>query len=217
MMNIMSEQTISANLNKLLKLHGDLSLSDLARETHIPQPTLHHILEGKTKKPRRQALEALAKFFAITIPELTGAIPLSPAIPEVIKHSLKISTVPLITWQMAKDWGKDKSDLSKFDEIILDKQVSKNSFALRLDDANMEPLFQEKSILIFDPEKLPKHRDFVLVNLNKLEVVKFNRLFVDGNHRYLKQEKMDGNADLTKIHPTNDRIIGTLIEARMMF
>src|SRR3990167_2099088 len=112
----MSKQTIGDNLQQLLKLHGDLSLSDLARETKIPQPTLHHIIEGKTKKPRRHALEALANFFSITVPQLTGAIPFSFPIPEAIKQSLKISTIPLIDWNLAKDWENHKNNYSKFDQ-----------------------------------------------------------------------------------------------------
>src|SRR3990167_10291109 len=121
----MSKQAIGDNVQQLLKLHGDLSLSDLARETQIPQPTLHHIIEGKTKKPRRQALEALANFFSISIAQLTGAIPLSPTIPDAIKDTLKISTVPLIDWGSAKDWSRDKIATSKFDEGILYKQADK--------------------------------------------------------------------------------------------
>lgn len=213
----MTEQSIGENLQKLLKLHGDLSLSDLARETQIPQPTLHHIMEGKTKKPRRQALEALANFFSISIPQLTGAIPLSPTIPDSIKDTLKISTVPLITWELAKDWNRDNHDLSKFDEVILDKQVDKNAFAVQLQDSSMEPLFQEKSILIFDPTKNPKERDFVLVYISKTNSILFNRLFVDNKNFYIKQERQDGNADLIKLTPSKDHIIATLIEARLQF
>lgn len=213
----MTEQSIGENLQKLLKLHGDLSLSDLAKETQIPQPTLHHIIEGKTKKPRRQALEALANFFSISIPQLTGAIPLSPTIPDTIKDTLKISTVPLITWELAKDWKRENYDLSKFDEIILDKQIDKNAFALQLQDSSMEPLFQEKSILIFDPSKKANERDFVLVYLFKSNTIKFNRLFVDRNNFYVKQEKKDGNAELIKLSQPDDHIIATLIEARLHF
>lgn len=212
----MAEQTIGENLQTLLKLRGDLSLSDLARETQIPQPTLHHIIEGKTKKPRRQALEAIANFFSISVPQLTGAIPLS-AIPEALKDTLKISTVPLITWELAKNWDRSKNDISRFTEIILDKQVNKNTFALQLQDSSLEPLFQDKSILIFDPSKKANERDFVLVYLSKLDIVMFNRLFIEGKNFYLKQDKKDGNAELVKLSFPNDRIIATLIEARLQF
>lgn len=213
----MSEQTIGDNLLRLIKLHGDLSLSDLARETQIPQPTLHHIIDGKTKKPRRQALESLANFFSISVPQLTGAIPLSPTIPDAIKDSLKISTVPLIEWNLAKNWERDKNDISKFSEIILEKQVAKNAFALQMQDARMEPLFQEKSILIFDPSKTPKERDFVLVYFSKTDSLVFNRLFMDGEKFYIKQDKKNGDAELIKLNLQTDEIIATLIEARLQF
>jgi len=217
MRQVMTEQTIGSNLQRLLKLHGDLSLSDLARETQIPQPTLHHIIDGKTKKPRRQALQALANFFSISIPQLTGAIPLTPTIPDAIKDSLKISTVPLIDWNLAKDWQRDNQDLSTFAEIILEKKINKNAFALQLNHSDMEPLFQENSILIFDPAKTVKERDFVLVYLSKSASIAFNRLFIDGKNFYIKQEKKNGDAELIKLNLSNDKIIATLIEARLQF
>ena len=213
----MGKQAINANLQKLLKLHGDLSLSDLARKIKVPQPTLHHILEGKTKKPRRRALEALAAFFSISVSQLIGVIPLSSTIPDAIKDSLKISTVPLITWDLVKNWKNSKNDLVKFNKIILEKQVDKNSFALQLQDSNMEPLFQEKSILIFDPSKKPKERDFVLAYFIEADHLIFNRLFIDGKHFYIKREKKDGNAELIKLNLQKDIIVATLIEARLQF
>ncbi|OGV36958.1 MAG: transcriptional regulator [Legionellales bacterium RIFCSPHIGHO2_12_FULL_35_11] len=213
----MSKQAIGDNVQQLLKLYGDLSLSDLARETQIPQPTLHHIIEGKTKKPRRQALEALANFFSISIPQLTGTIPLSIPIPEAIKKSLKISTIPLIDWNLAKSWKSNKNDLSKFDQIILEKQVDKNAFALQLQNSNLEPLFQEKSLLIFDPSKISRERDFVLVYFSKIDLICFNRLFIEEKNIYIKQDKKNGNAELIKINGPNDKIIATLIEARLQF
>ena len=214
---MIDEQTIGDNLLQLIKLHGDLSLSDLARKTQIPQPTLHHILDGTTKKPRKQALEALANFFSISVLQLTGALPLSPIIPDVIKNSLKISTVPLIDWDLAKNWAKDKHNITNFDEIILEKQVDKNAFALTMRDTSMEPMFQEKSILIFDPSKKPKERDFVIVYFSQSNIIMFNRLFIDGNNYYIKQDKANGDADLIKLNFPSDKIIATLIEARLHF
>ncbi len=211
------KQTISENLQRLLKLHGDLSLSDLARETNIPQPTLHHIVEGKTKRPRRQALTALADFFSISISQLTGAISLSPIFSEKIKSSLKISTVPIIPWDHAKEWKRAKNNLLKFDEVILNHLIDENAFALKLSDSHMEPLFQEQSILIFDPSKTAKDRDFVLIYIKKLDLVIFNRLFVDHSKYYLKQDKKNGDANLIKLNFLHDKIVATLVEARLQF
>lgn len=213
----MSEQTISHNLQTLLKLRGDITLSDLARETGVPQPTLHHIVEGRTKKPRRQALESLATYFSVSVPQLVGTLPLLPNIPDAIKESLKISTIPLIDWELAKNWNRDSYDSIQFREIILEKETGKNTFALELQDTSMEPLFLEKSILIFDPTKSPKERDFVLVYLAKSNAVTFNRLFIDGKNLYLKQDKHNGDAELRKLNIPKDRIIATLIQARLEF
>jgi len=165
----------------------------------------------------QQALIALAHFFSISISELTGEIPLAPTIPESIKDSLKISTVPLIDWDYAKNWTEDQKALVQFDEIILERSINKNAFALQLQSSNMEPLFQEKSILIFDPSKTYKDRDFVLVYLKKTDSLIFNRLFVEGKNIYIKLDKNNGDADLIKLHLLEDKIIATLVEARLRF
>lgn len=213
----MSEQTISHNLKTLLKLRGDITLSDLARETGVPQPTLHHIVEGRTKKPRRQALESLARYFAISVPQLIGTLPLSPNMLAPFKESLKISTIPLIDWKLAKDWNRDDYDCTQFREIIVEKEKDKNTFALELQDSSMEPLLLEKSLLIFDPTRVPKDRDFVLAYLAKSNSVLFKRLFIDGKHFYLIKEKNNGDAELLKLNIPKDRIIATLIQARVEF
>lgn len=213
----MTEQTISNNLQLLLKLQGDLSLSDLARETGIPQPTLHHILEGKTKTPRKNALQKLASFFSVSIPQLMGELPLSPIIPKTIKESFKISTIPVIDWDLAKNWDKFQKDHKQFDEIIIEREINEGCFALLLNNASMEPVFHENSILIFDPSKIPKERDFILAYLSKSNSVVFNRLFVDDKNYFLKQDKSDGDAELIKLHIPSDQLIATLIEARQKF
>jgi transcriptional regulator with XRE-family HTH domain len=213
----MGKQSISEVLQMLLRVNGDLNPTDLAKETGVPQPTIHHILEGKTKKPRQTTLKSLADFFSISISQLTGVIPLSLNIPSTIKDSLRISTVPLINWELAKAWERNKNDLSKYKEILIEKQVDENAFALQLLDSKMEPLFQESSILIFDPSKKATERDFVLVYLSKSDSIIFNRLFIDGKNYYIKKDKKNGDAELIKLDFPDDKCIATLIESRLSF
>jgi transcriptional regulator with XRE-family HTH domain len=210
-------ETISENLKTLLTLDGNLSTSELARKTNIPQPTLHRIIEGKTKNPRKEALHALAKFFSISVPQLIGTIPLSSNIPNIIKDKLKISTIPLIDWDSAKDWKHGQTQKSNHEEVIINKMIGSNAFALTLSGTEMEPLFQNKSILIFDPSKVAKERDFVLVYLDNLNTLIFNRLFIDDKNYYIKKEKKNGDADLFKLNFPKDKLIATLIESRMAF
>lgn len=212
---MIDEVKIGSNLQHLMKLHGGISVSELARQTRIPQPTLHHILDGTTKKPRKEALEALSNFFSVSIPQLMGFLPLAPVIPNVIKESLKITTVPLISWEALKRWPEIK--VKSEQDILLERKVDTNAFALKMKDSSMEPLFPEQSLLIFDPGKKPKHREFVIVHFSQTDNIIFNRLFIDGYELFIKQDLGDGNAKLLKIKSGIDRMIAALIEVRLLF
>lgn len=63
--------TLSKNLRYLMDIKY-LSEIDLARLAKIPQPTIHHILSGFTKKPRRKTLETIANALSVSINELIG-------------------------------------------------------------------------------------------------------------------------------------------------
>ncbi|AUH71122.1 LexA family protein [Legionella sainthelensi] len=213
----MTEMTLSNNLQQLMRIHGNISVSELARLTGIPQPTIHHILTGSTKNPRKKALEELSRYFSVSINELIGQEPLPAVIPDVVKENLQISTIPVIEWESLKTWPLEIVKTQDTQEILIDKKIDKNSFALVMPDASMEPLFQQNSLLIFDSGKTPKDRDFVIVFLAKDGLVAFNRLFIENNSFYLRQGLEDGNIKLTKIDKPNDQILGTLIEARIQY
>jgi SOS-response transcriptional repressor LexA len=213
----MSGMTLSNNLQQLMRIHGNISVSELARLTALPQPTIHHILTGSTKNPRKKALEVLSGFFSISINQLVGQEQLPAIIPDNVKEDLKISTIPIIEWDTLKEWPLLVNKIPLTREILMDKQLSKNSFALVMPDASMEPLFQQNTLLIFDSGKPPKDRDFVIARLHRENIVVFNRLFTENNINYLKQGLEDGNFRLTKLDEENDRIIGTLVEARTLY
>ncbi len=214
---LMTEMTLSNNLQQLMRIHGNISVSELARLTGIPQPTIHHILTGSTRNPRKKALEELSRYFSVSINELTGQEPLPAVIPDAVKENLQISTIPVIEWDSLKKWPSETVKTHDTQEILIDKKIDNNSFALVMPDASMEPLFQQNSLLIFDSGKTPKDRDFVIVYLSKEDRVAFNRLFIENNTSYLRQGLEDGSLKLTKLDKPNDRILGTLIEARIQY
>lgn len=210
----MPEQTISGILEYLIKLHG-ISILELSKKTKIPQPTLHHILSGETKNPRKQALNALADFFSITIEQLKGKA-LLPKVPTALKESLNISTVPIIEWHEIKALFLGKLVKTELKEVILDKNIGPHSFALNMKDASMQPLIPENSLLIFDTNKVVKDRDMVIVLLNKNDIL-FNRLFIDGPDFYIKHHINDIETSLLKLRNGIDKIIASLIEVRLQF
>ena len=213
----MSTMTLSSNLEQLMRIHGNLSVSDLARATNLPQPTLHHILSGSTKKPRKNALEGLANFFSVSIQQLIGEESLPNIIPEVIKEDLRLRTIPIIEWDALKNWPQSSITNAHLKEILLDREVADNSFALVMQDASMEPLFPQNALLIFDLGKTPIDRDFVIAHVGRDDRILFNRLFNDNNENYIKQNLEDGDAKLIKLDSNADRIIGTLIEVRVQY
>lgn len=208
---------IKENLKILLRAQGNLTLTELSRKTLIPQPTLHHIIEGKTKSPRKHILEILAGFFSVSVKQLTGENPLPLKIPETIKKNYNIVTIPLLSWKDVITWKKDDYRLITSENVIFSKSIEGGSFALQLNHSGMEPLFRENSILIFEAEKKPKDRDFVLVYMKRLNNLFFNRLFIEDNAMFIKKETINLDAQLMKIDPIEDRIIATLIEARLPF
>ncbi|STX29684.1 HTH-type transcriptional regulator [Legionella beliardensis] len=211
----MSNSPISDNLSKLLKIHHELSLSELARQTNIPQPTLHHLLNGTTKRPRRKVLESLANYFNISIAQLIGQASLYDSIPEEVKQSFSITTIPVISWDMIENWPNNRQEVGQFGEIIFTKELGKNSFALIVQNGNVS-LFPDNSILIFDSQKELKDREFVIVYSPKNGKVLVNRLFIEKSDYFIKQEQPNGDMKLIKLNLDSDRVLGSLIEARLV-
>lgn len=208
-------QNLSQNLKYLLRVHNGLSILELAKQTQIPQPTLHHIINGETKKPRSNVLEVLANFFYVSVDQLTGVKPL-PVIPHALKEDLKISTIPIIDWDSLGSSHPANVAHDSRQEIILDKRVDAGSFALILQNSDHEPLFPNKSLLLFNPTKVPKDRDFVLVNLKEQNRIIFNRIFYIDLNKYIKENEIGGKVQLIKIKP-EDKIIACLFEVRLKF
>ena len=212
---LMTTMKLSNNLQQLMRIHGNTSVSELARLTGIPQPTIHHILTGSTKNPRKKALEELSRFFSISVEQLIGNEPLPMVIPDGVKKDLQISTIPIVGWDLLKNWPASKADIKENQEILLNKTVANDSFALIIPNDSMLPRFQQNTLLIFDSGKTPKDRDFVIVHLSKGNTIEFNRLFHENNAFYLRHDLGDGNLQLTKLDPSHDRILGILIEERI--
>jgi len=213
-------ENLRDTLKRLMRLHGKLNLSELARETQIPQPTLHHIVSGSTKNPRRMQLEKLADYFSVSIKELLGIEPLTSMLPEKLQEELNLNMIPLITWSDLRYWSHSTPNNMRKRYIVANDETSKNAFAIEL-ERNFKPnqLFPKSSIVIFDPEKDPKDRDFVLVYFKELDRVILVQMQIKKGHTYLKRfddaEFADRLIPLRKYH--NDQVMATVVESRIRF
>ncbi|WP_374979034.1 S24 family peptidase [Pseudomonas solani] len=65
-------------IRELMAARG-LTEAELSRRSGVPQPTVHRILKGESRSPRRDSINALSKALGTTAEVLWGEIPMSMA------------------------------------------------------------------------------------------------------------------------------------------
>jgi hypothetical protein len=106
---------------------------------------------------------------------------------------------------------------SLIDKIAFSGKISDNSYATITQDSAMEPLFPRNSLLIFDPERIPKDRSYVLAELHDSNLLVFRQLLLDADQKYLKPLNPDLNIFKMRLLSEEDKIIATLVEARQIY
>jgi len=198
---------------------ANITCTELARRTEIPQPTLHRILTGATRSPRGESLRPLANYFSITINQLLGDNPLpKDRIPGT--HNLNVTgwqSIPIITWEQASQWPKAKEELhgTKWDKwTTTELAASSDTYSLIMTGDAMAPRFMEGTILIVNPTLEPKDRDFVVVRLKGQNSVTFKQLLLDGNDKYLKPLNPEFQTQLLE---KGYKFMGVMIQAKMNY
>lgn len=189
--------------------------SQVARETNIPKQTLSRMISGKSPNPHHKNLEPLADYFNVSVGQLKGKEQLpTDAVDITLPNSKpKAKSIPLRNWN---ELNNIKDENSK-EEIFVSHNLSDHSFAVPMLDTSMEPLFRKGSVLILDPNKNYSDRSFLLVKLASVEQVIFRQLLIDAEHHYLKALSPDFDAFPMRLLDEEDKIIGTLVEARQIF
>lgn len=102
---------------------------------------------------------------------------------------LQSKTLPIISWVQAGQWNEvvDTHPSGQSDEYIsVMAKVGSHAFALKVRGDSMEPEFPDKSIIIVDPEREPRHGSYVVVRLDEEMEATFKQLILDGSRKYLK-------------------------------
>lgn len=203
-------------LKKLL-FNRDMKPIDLSREVSIPAPTIHRLITGKTTRPYKTSLEPIAAFFSISVEQLVGEQPIPDTKPSMLDANIPtdITQIPLIPWN---DLPHLRSiHTNNLITIPFAGLINSSAFATIMPDSSMEPLFSNDCILIFDPQISHKDRSYVLVHLEEPGMFVFRQLLIDSNDMYLKPLNPDLTTFRMKLIGENDKIIGTLIEARQCY
>lgn len=178
------------------------SKSWLAEEIGVSKQALNYILMHSSKKK--------------CINEIALALGVNPEWLKTGKGSFVLNLqsrddVVFIPLMSIETIASKRSDTKS--TLAVSATYAADCFAVILDNDSMEPLFTEGSILIVDPTKKPKNRDFVLFSVPGSADVYFRQCFKEGQDYYFK-------AVASMYETLKHREItlhGTLVESRHRF
>jgi SOS-response transcriptional repressor LexA len=192
---------------------------DLAREVNIPPPTIHRLITGKSTRPYKSSLQPIADYFSMRVEQLVGEEPLQNEKDADIDKNKNLSPsihyIPLIPWESLHTIFNSEKNV--YEKLPFIGEISDNGCATIMQDSSMEPVFAGGSLLIFEPLKLPKDRSYILVQLHDNNLFVFRQLLIDVDHKYLKPLNPDLNAFKMRLLSDEDKIVGTLVEARQIY
>ncbi len=200
----MKNTRIAQILNRLMA-DKKIRVAELARRINLPQPTIHRIATGMCEHPHLSSLQPIADFFSLNIEQLKGHEP--------IPWLDRTSKVPLLTWDEVILWPK-KNDRQNSEFILTDAALGKFGFAVKIEDASMDPVFPKNTVLIADSEKQAKDRSYVIAKLANHPKAIFRQLLMDAGDRYLKPLSPDFEQyRMTRLN-SNDKILSVVVQAK---
>ena len=199
----MKETKISQILSRLM-MEKKIRVAELARLVNVPQPTVHRIATGACEHPHLASLKPLADFFSITVDQLKGFEP--------ILELERVAKIPLLAWEQVASGLLNHKMHSEW--TVTDATIGLNSYALKVKDASMDPVFPRNTILITDPDKRANDRSYVIAKLAHFSEPIFRQLVMDAQDSYLKPLSPDFNRyKMTRLN-NNDKILSVVVQAK---
>lgn len=203
-------ELLISNLHHLMA-QQDITEAELARQTAIPQPTLHKILSGKTNDPRISTLKAIADYFSLPLDDLysqNASIDKKPA--------AQGQSVPVISWEDCANSSNPTAGLTPTNWenwVIINHMNHENIYAL-VSKPSMEPRFPKGTLLITDSTMMPNDGDLVIVKYPNTNAATLRELSIDGPNKLLLPFKQGIPVDQLN---ENIQVIGTVIQSRFSY
>lgn len=169
-------------IRELMRRKGNINQAELSRQTAIPTPTLHKLLNGQTVDPRASTLMILARFFDVGLDQLAGLKPLGGD--KAMRH-ISVS-IPVVTWERAAECDNPAAGLDKdnWDEWTIVEEKRAHCYAL-YSKPSMEPLFPRGSVLVVNPDLKASDGDYVIVVYPDTQAATMREISLDGNIKEL--------------------------------
>lgn len=197
---------LAENLRTLLDSRN-LNPNQLGQVLGIPTMTIRRILSGETTDPRISTVKTISDFFNISVDKM-----IDEDATTLFSKSLDVSKpvfVPILDWKSAGESNSNVNmDLTNWKEwqplsLAEGDTIGRKAFALE-SRPTMYPRFPQGSILIIDPDLVPKDGDIVLIKLKKDNELTLRELKIDPPQWQLHSLVLDSN-DL--IFDENEHVI----------
>jgi len=188
-----------------------LSERELSRRIGVPQPVINRLLKGIVTNPALDTLKKIASYFNITVSELTGEVPMSSKLVEMAVDHKGWEHVPVYEANDIIEYLKSSKLPQPVQHIPIDVELQKGSFAYKLHDGSMEPLFSSGDIVVIDPTKQDfANRKYVLVASN--DVLSVRECVTKNGKHYLKSYRP------LKLDPIDSqKLVGIVAQSKKYF
>jgi len=203
-----------SNLNqRLMELMRvkNLTIHALAKKAGVAIGTIQKLISNPSCNPTISSIEAICNSLDISIGELIGQ--------EEKPNISNNSSVSLLNWEdlpVTSSYIQNlyKNSPLKRETIKISFPTHKSSFALKMPDNSMLPLFPENTILIFTLEKTPKDGSYVLVHIHHYQKILFKQILIDEPFKYLISTNPLFKDNILKLGP-KDKIIAVLVQSQI--
>lgn len=197
-----SRPHIAEKLELWMRLKGFNTLS-LSKKSGVAQATIQKILSGQNQNPTILTLKSIADAFNLSVNEL---------IDEKYNIESPEKRVNIISWDEVLDFiNTPLREIKNSTFCIATCDVGTRAFALNIDGDGFPDLFRKDTILIFDPDRKPFHRSYVLVKFADSSEPSLKQLLVEEPKRYLKSLNPElAKMELREVEP-NDLVLATLV------
>tara|TARA_Y100000815_G_C13318501_1_gene491421 strand:- start:748 stop:1407 length:660 start_codon:yes stop_codon:yes gene_type:complete len=205
---------------KLLQNIYEISDSDLAKETNIPQPTIHRLRSGMSPDPKISTIKPIADFFNVTIGQICGIESLPANIhnkDDLLQRSTGILRIPILSWEQAITAQTMLQSITPFnwgDWTESSLPVSHNTYALKILHNYKNSYFKENSTIIVDEDAKPQERSFVIIKLANHYAPSIMIWLQSGGQVYLAPIQKELTATSFTKH---DIFCGVVVETKINF
>lgn len=179
--------------------------SKLANALGLSRQAIYQVIKGETASLTALNTSKAAEFLGISPDWLASGkgkmeLPLHKVFPQ--------QTVPLISWQGAKDWERTIDSLlpHEAEQILVTCPVRQHTYALLVDDDSNQPKFPAGCWVVVEPEETPINQKWCVVD-DGGEAACLKQLVINGSCSYLRN---DNPRYPIKEMSATDRFCGTV-------